>query len=277
LDIPSSVIDLIRRSIEEDLGHGDITTRLVIPDESESRALFIAKDSFILAGFPFAKEVFSILDPAIVFKTFYKEGDRARKGSVLGEVIGRTHSILAGERVSLNMLQRLSGIATRTRQFVDAVSGLKTRIVDTRKTIPGHRFMEKYAVRMGGGGNHRFGLYDGILIKDNHIESVGSLKEAVQRAKAGNYLAKIEVEVESLKDVKEAIEAGADIVMLDNMSVEDMRKAVRIAHGKIKTEASGNITLRKVREIAETGVDLISVGALTHSVRAADISMKIVG
>lgn len=277
MDIPSSVIDLIKRSIEEDLGHGDITTRLVIPDESESRALFIAKDNFILAGFPFAKEVFTILDPAIIFKTFYNEGDRARKGSVLGEVIGRTHSILAGERVSLNMLQRLSGIATRTRQFVDAVSGLKTRIVDTRKTIPGHRFMEKYAVRMGGGNNHRFGLYDGILIKDNHIESVGSLKEAVQRAKAGNYLAKIEVEVEGLKDVKEAIEAGADIVMLDNMSVEDMRKAVRIAHGKIKTEASGNIKLKKVREIAETGVDVISVGALTHSVRAADISMKIVG
>jgi nicotinate-nucleotide pyrophosphorylase (carboxylating) len=276
LDIPSGVIDLIKRSIEEDIGHGDITTTLIIPQESESRALFIAKDSFIVAGFPFAKEVFRLLDPAITFKTFYNEGDRARKRAVLGEVSGETHSILAGERVSLNILQRLSGIATRTRQFVDAVSGLKTRIVDTRKTIPCHRFMEKYAVRMGGGGNHRFGLYDGILIKDNHIEAVGSLKEAVKRAKAGNYLAKIEVEIESLKDMKEAIEAGADIVMLDNMSVEDIKKAVKIARGKVKTEASGNIKLKRVREIAETGVDLISVGALTHSVRAADISMKIV-
>lgn len=276
MDIPSSVIDLIKRSIEEDIGHGDITTTLIIPQESESRALFIAKDSFIVAGFPFAKEVFRLLDPAIAFKTFYNEGDRARKGAVLGEVSGETHSILAGERVSLNILQRLSGIATRTRQFVDAVSGLKTRIVDTRKTIPCHRFMEKYAVRMGGGGNHRFGLYDGILIKDNHIEAVGSLKEAVKRAKAGNYLAKIEVEIESLKDMKEAIEAGADIVMLDNMSLEDIKKAVKIARGRVKTEASGNIKLKRVREIAETGVDLISVGALTHSVRAADISMKIV-
>jgi nicotinate-nucleotide pyrophosphorylase (carboxylating) len=276
LDISTSVIDLLKRAIEEDLGHGDITTSLVIPEESESRALYIAKGNFVLAGFPFAREVFKILDPHMVFGIFINDGTKVRKGNVLAEVSGKTHSILAGERVSLNILQRLSGIANLTSQFVDAVKDTKAKIVDTRKTIPSHRFMEKYAVRIGGGVNHRFGLYDGILIKDNHIEAVGSIKEAVARAKAGHHLTKIEVEVENLKDLEEAIKAGADIVMLDNMSIDDMKKAVATAKGKVKTEASGNIRLKKVREIAETGVDMISVGTMTHSAMAADISLKIV-
>jgi nicotinate-nucleotide pyrophosphorylase (carboxylating) len=225
---------------------------------------------------PFAEEVFRIIDPAVSFKVFYHEGAKVSRGDVLAEVSGRTRALLAGERVSLNLLQRLSGIAALTSQFVDAVKGTKAKILDTRKTTPCQRFMEKYAVRMGGGMNHRFGLFDGILIKDNHIEEVGGIREAVSLAKAGHHLARIEVEVENLKELQEAIEAGADIVMLDNMTVKDMAEAVCFVNGRVTVEASGNVSLDSVREIAETGVDLISVGALTHSVIAADISMKIV-
>jgi nicotinate-nucleotide pyrophosphorylase (carboxylating) len=230
----------------------------------------------VLAGFPFSREVFHILDRSVSFKTFYAEGAKVRRGDVLGEVAGKTRILLAGERTSLNILQRLSGIATLTAQFVDAVAGTKAKILDTRKTTPCHRFMEKYAVRMGGGVNHRFGLFDGILIKDNHIEAVGGIREAVGLAKAGHHLAKIEVEVENLKDLDEALESKADIIMLDNMSVQDMTEAVRIVGGRVTLEASGNVTLSNVREIAETGIDMISIGALTHSVSAADISLKIV-
>lgn len=276
-DIPTNVIELLKHAIEEDLGHGDLTTSLLIPDESESRALYIAKGSFVVAGFPFAQEVFKILDSRTVFKTFYNEGAKVRKGDILGEVSGKTKVLFAGERVSLNILQRLSGIATLTSRFVDAVRGTKTKIVDTRKTVPCQRFMEKYAVRMGGGQNHRFGLFDGILIKDNHIEAVGDIKEAIARAKSGHHLARIEVEVENLKELQDALDAGADIIMVDNMVVKDIRKAARISRGRVTLEASGNVTLKNVREIAEAGVDMISVGALTHSVIAADISMKIVG
>jgi nicotinate-nucleotide pyrophosphorylase (carboxylating) len=276
MGIPSTVVDLIRRAVEEDLGHGDITTTLLVPEENRSKALYIAKGNFVLAGFPFAQEVFHLLDPSTSFRTFYDEGAKVSRGDVLGEVSGKTRVLFAGERVSLNILQRLSGIATMASQFVDAVRGTKAKILDTRKTIPGHRFMEKYAVKMGGGANHRFGLFDGILIKDNHIEEVGGIKEAITRAKGGYHLSRIEVEVENLKELQEAIEAGADIVMLDNMSVEDMKEAVRIVAGRVIVEASGNVDLTNVREIAGTGVDLISVGALTHSAPAADISMKIV-
>lgn len=276
MDVPSSVIEMIRHALEEDIGHGDITTNLLVPEERESKALFVAKGNFVLAGFPFAKEVFTLLDPSTSFKTFFEEGARVFKGDVMGEVSGKTRVLFAGERVSLNILQRLSGIATLTSQFVDAVRGTKTKILDTRKTTPCQRFMERYAVRMGGGRNHRFGLYDGILIKDNHIEEVGGVRQAVTLAKAAYHLARIEVEVENLKELQQAIEAGADIVMLDNMPVQEMREAVRIADGKVTIEASGNMNLTNVREVAETGVDLISVGALTHSAAAADISMKIV-
>jgi nicotinate-nucleotide pyrophosphorylase (carboxylating) len=276
MDVPSSVIDLIRHALEEDIGHGDITSSLIIPSENVSRALYIAKGNFILSGFPFAKEVFNQLDAGISFRTYFNEGAKVSRGDVLAEVAGRTRTLLAGERTSLNLLQRLSGIATLTGQFVELVRGTNAKIVDTRKTTPGLRFMEKYAVKTGGGLNHRFGLFDGILIKDNHIEEVGSITEAISMAKAGHHLAKIEVEVENLKDLQEAIVAGADIVMLDNMSVPDMAEAVRIAAGRVTIEASGNMSLATVREVAGTGVDLISVGALTHSAVAADISMKIV-
>lgn len=276
MNMPSTVVQLIKHAIEEDIGYGDITSSLLIPNESEARALYVAKANFVIAGFPFAKEVFNVLDPEAAFKTFFAEGAKVRKGDILGEVSGKTRVLLAGERVSLNILQRLSGIATLTSQFVDAVMGTGTKIVDTRKTTPCMRFMEKYAVRMGGGVNHRFGLFDGILIKDNHIEAVGSIAKAISLAKAGHQLAKIEVEVENLNDLQEAIEAGADIIMLDNMPEGDMREAVKIVQKRIPLEASGNVSLNNVRAIAETGVDLISIGALTHSVAAADISLKIV-
>jgi nicotinate-nucleotide pyrophosphorylase (carboxylating) len=276
MEIPTSISELIKHAIEEDIGHGDITSSLLVADDSISRALYIAKGSFVLAGFPFAREVFHLLDAHTDFKTFYNEGTRVRKGDILAEVSGKTAALLAGERVSLNILQRLSGIATLTSQYVEAISGTKAKITDTRKTTPCHRIMEKYAVRMGGGVNHRFGLYDGILIKDNHIEAVGSIKKAIKRAKKGHHLLKIEVEIEHLNDLKEAVEAGADVVMLDNMSVEDIKKAVKISSARVVIEVSGNIRLKNVKSLAMTGVDIISVGALTHSSPAADISLKIV-
>ena len=276
MDMPSTVIQLLKHAIEEDIGYGDITTSLLIPEENESRALYVAKANFVVAGFPFAREVFNILDPDTVFKIFFAEGAKVRKGDILGEVSGKTKTLLAGERVSLNILQRLSGIATLTSFFVDAVMGTDAKIIDTRKTTPCLRFMEKYSVRTGGGVNHRFGLFDAILIKDNHIEAVGSITKAVELAKAGYHLAKIEVEVENLNDLQEAVESGADVIMLDNMSINDMKEAVNIVQKRIPLEASGNVSLQNVREIAETGVDLISVGALTHSAVAADISLKIV-
>lgn len=276
MDIPPSVIDVINQALQEDIGHGDITTFLLIPNETKSRAHYIAKGSFVLAGLPFVQEVFRSLDSSAVFKAFYKDGSGAKQGDVIAEVSGRTHTILKGERVSLNILQRLSGIATLTSMYVKRIEGIKAKIVDTRKTTPCQRFMEKYAVRIGGGYNHRFGLFDGILIKDNHIKALGSIKKAVMAAKKGHHLFKIEVEVKNLKEFQEAIEAGADIAMLDNMSVHDMKESVKIAKGRVIIEASGNIKLENVREVAETGVDLISVGALTHSATAADISLKIV-
>ena len=279
MKIPHSVREIIRIALEEDIGNGDITTSLLIPEDHESRALIIAKGNFVVAGIPFVKEVFAILDEGIRFNVFINDGLKVTKGDMIAEVYGKTRTLLSGERVSLNILQRLSGIATLTNMFVERVSGLGAKIVDTRKTTPGLRFMEKYSVRIGGGSNHRFGLFDGILIKDNHIEAVGSITEALRLAREGHHLAKIEVEVENLNDLKEAVEAGADIVMLDNMSIKDMKEAVKIVRGSkrnIIIEASGNITLNNVREIAETGVDLISIGALTHSATAADISMKIV-
>lgn len=276
MEIPLSVIDIIHRALEEDTGPGDITTSLLIPEENTSKALYIAKGNFVLAGIPFAKEVFRILDPLIDFRIIFHEGAKSKEGDTIAEVSGKTRVILSGERVSLNILQRLSGIATLTSMYVDRIKGLKAKIVDTRKTTPCLRFMEKYAVRIGGGFNHRFGLFDGILIKDNHIEAVGSVKEAVKRAKTVHHPAKIEVEVENLQDFIEAIEAGADIVMLDNMSVSDIKEAVKISNGKVLLEASGGINLENVRDIAETGVDIISIGALTHSATAVDISLKIV-
>jgi nicotinate-nucleotide pyrophosphorylase (carboxylating) len=276
MELPPQALELIHHALEEDIGPGDITTSSLIPENSEIRALFIAKETFVLAGIPFIMEVFRILDPSITFQAFFNEGAKVKKRDVIAEIFGKTHAILKGERVSLNILQRLSGIATITNKYVEKVKELKTKIFDTRKTTPCYRFMEKYAVRMGGGYNHRFGLFDGIIIKDNHIEAVGSIKKAIVDLKKKQYLHKIEVEIENLHDLKEAIAAGADIVMLDNMSLKDIREAVKIVKGRATIEVSGNITLEKVRKIAETGVDFVSIGALTHSAVAADISLKIV-
>ncbi|HKZ56721.1 MAG TPA: carboxylating nicotinate-nucleotide diphosphorylase [Thermodesulfovibrionales bacterium] len=276
MEIPPSVINIIYSALEEDIGQGDVTTNLLIPEDRKSKAYCIAKENFVLAGLPFVREVFMILDHSILFKTLYNDGSKVKKGNIIAEISGKTCVILKGERVSLNILQRLSGIATLTNRYVEKTRGLKAKIVDTRKTTPCHRFMEKYAVKVGGGYNHRFGLFDGILIKDNHIKTLGSIKKAVREAKKGHHLFKIEVEVKNLKELKEAIESGADIIMLDNMSVRDMKEAVKIAKGRVMLEASGNISLENVREVAETGVDLISVGALTHSAPAVDISLKIV-
>ena len=274
MEIPPSVINIIYSALEEDIGQGDVTTNLLIPEDRKSKAHCIAKENFVLAGLPFVREVFRILDPSILIKTLYNDGSKVKKGNIIAEISGKTCVILKGERVSLNILQRLSGIATLTNRYVEKTRGLKAKIVDTRKTTPCHRFMEKYAVKVGGGYNHRFGLFDGILIKDNHIKTLGNIKKAVREAKKGHHLFKIEVEVKNLKELKEAIESGADIIMLDNMSVRDMKEAVKIAKGRVMLEASGNISLENVREVAETGVDLISVGALTHSAPAVDISLK---
>ncbi|HMK49431.1 MAG TPA: carboxylating nicotinate-nucleotide diphosphorylase, partial [Thermodesulfovibrionales bacterium] len=256
--IPQSVSDLIRSALEEDIGCGDITSSLLISEDQTSRAHFISKGGFIVAGLPFVGEVFRILDDSLTFKAFFKDGAKVTRGDIIAEISGSARSILSGERVSLNILQRLSGVASLTHSFVELIRDTKARIVDTRKTTPCLRFMEKYAVRMGGGSNHRFGLFDGILIKDNHIKAAGSIGNALSMAKRGHHLLRIEVEVETLDELREAIKGSADIVMLDNMPVDLMREAVKIADGRVLLEASGNVTAESVRSIAETGVDLIS-------------------
>ncbi len=276
----SAHIDLvIKNALAEDIGEGDVTTAAVIPEVHTTKAAFIAKESCIISGQPFARRVFYLVDPKVKFRVHRKDGSRLKKGDLFASVSGSTRSILMAERVALNLLQRLSGIATLTDKYVSTVKSYKVKIVDTRKTVPGLRFFDKYAVRSGGGHNHRFGLYDGILIKDNHIDAAGGIGSAVKlaRQKTGRKL-KVEVETGSLKEVKAALEAKADIIMLDNMTLKNMRKAVEIIRFSSTTtiiEASGGVTLKTLRSVAATGVDLISAGALTHSAHAIDISMKV--
>jgi len=260
----------------EDIGHGDITSLLTVPEDSEAKARITAKEDFVLAGMPFVKEVFDAIDTSVAVRVSVQEGAAVKKGEVIAEISGNARSLLAGERISLNILQRISGIATMTRAYVEKVSGLPVKIADTRKTTPGMRFMEKYGVKIGGGVNHRFGLYDGILIKDNHIKIAGGVGKAVGLTKNARHLLKIEVEVKNFDELREALNAGADVIMLDNMSVDEMKEAVTIAKGRAVIEASGNVNLENIRGIAETGTDIISIGALTHSARAVDISMKII-
>ncbi|RPF49673.1 nicotinate-nucleotide pyrophosphorylase [carboxylating] [Thermodesulfitimonas autotrophica] len=268
---------LIDMALREDLGPGDITTESVVPETLWARAEFIAKEEGVVAGLPVAGRVFRRLDPETEFWAEVAEGSAVKAGAVLAVVAGRARTILTGERVALNFVRHLSGIATRTRRLVAAVEGLRAVVLDTRKTTPGLRALEKYAVRAGGGRNHRFGLFDGILIKDNHIRAAGGIREAVARARArAPHTLKVEVEVQSLDEVEEALAAGADIIMLDNMPVAAMREAVRRIGGRALVEASGGITEENVREVAATGVDFISAGALTHSARALDISLEIV-
>ncbi len=265
---------IIRTALEEDIGPGDITTTAVVAAGTPGRAQLIAKEDFVLSGIDAAGRVFYLLDDAVAFEKLKEDGQAVRRGEVLAWLKGEAASLLQGERVALNLLQRMSGIATLTAQFVHAVEGTGAAIVDTRKTTPGLRVLEKYSVRTGGGRNHRTALYDGILIKENHIVAAGGIAEAVRRARSGApHTLKVEVETRDLPEVQQALAAEADIILLDNMDVETLRRAVQMVEGRALTEASGGVNLESVRSIAETGVDFISVGALTHSFRAVDISM----
>ena len=269
---------ILQGALAEDIGTGDITTLSTVPPERTISGRYIAKEDGVLCGLELVARAFALLDASIAFKPLKRDGDAVRKGDLVATVSGNARAILTGERVGLNLLQHMSGVASQTARAVAAVAGTGAKIVDTRKTTPGLRVLDKYAVRAGGGGNHRFGLSDGVLIKDNHIVAAGGIAEAVAAARArAPHSLRVEVEVETLEQLREALATGADIIMLDNMSVEDMREAVRIVDGRALTEASGNMGDKsdaELRAVAETGVDLISIGALTHSVRALDISLK---
>jgi nicotinate-nucleotide pyrophosphorylase (carboxylating) len=272
---PSEVDPLIETALAEDLPAGDITSESVIPADSVSRAIFLAKEAGVLAGIGIARRVFQKIDPRIRFKRFCQDGQAFKPGDILAEVRGNSISLLKGERTALNFLQRMSGIATKTRLFVDAVAGTRTRILDTRKTTPSLRRLEKYAVRMGGGTNHRFSLSDMVLLKDNHLRLVGSISRAVRLAKEKTRPGtKVEVEAANFAQAKEALAAGASMVMLDNMPIGRMRPVVRALAGRIPIEASGRVSLRRSRQIAALGVDFISVGGLTHSFSSVDISLE---
>lgn len=269
------VDDIIKRALQEDMPFGDITTDNLINEESISKAVMIAKENGVIAGLDVAARVFEILDEKAVFKKHVSDGCKVSKGDIIAEIEGKTRALLKGERTALNILQRLSGIASKTNEICEIVKDLPVSIADTRKTMPGLRILDKYAVKMGGGSNHRYSLSDGVLIKDNHIAASGGIKKAVELArKSIPHTVKIEVETETLEQVGEALEAGADIIMLDNMSIDLMKEAVKLINKKAVVEASGNVSLDNVYEIACTGVDIISVGSLTHSVKAFDISLR---
>ncbi|MFD0717151.1 carboxylating nicotinate-nucleotide diphosphorylase [Paenibacillus sp. GCM10027626] len=269
----------IKSWLAEDIGTGDISSWATIPAESRSKAVIHVKEDGIVAGLPVARLVFQIVDPTIAFSAQIADGAAVTKGTVLAEAEGRTHSLLTGERLALNLLQRLSGIATKTRQFVAALEGLPVRLTDTRKTTPGHRLLEKYAVRVGGGFNHRLGLYDAVMIKDNHIKGAGGITQAAAAARAKiPHTMKIEVETETLEQVDEALACGADIIMLDNMGHEQMRQAsqrIKSQSPHVIVEASGGVRLETIRGIAACGVDVISVGGLTYSFQSLDISLDL--
>jgi nicotinate-nucleotide pyrophosphorylase (carboxylating) len=271
---PMYIDEIIHRALKEDMPYGDITTDHLIDGNQKSNARLIGKESGVIAGMDVAKRVFELLDSEIVFESCVKDGDRVQKGDVLAYLSGKTASILKAERTALNLLQRMSGIATATSLYIEEVKGCSVRIVDTRKTVPGLRMLDKYAVTAGGGHNHRYGLSDAVLIKDNHIAAAGGIKNAISiiRSKIPHTV-KIEVETENFEQVMEAIEAKADIIMLDNMDCKEMKRCVDFINRRALVEASGNVSLKTVREIAQTGVDIISVGAITHSVKALDISL----
>ena len=268
---------IIERALLEDIGTGDITTESIIPSNLKAKGIIKTFEKGVIAGLDIACLIFQKLDAEIVFQEKTKDGTKVIRGKELAEITGPARTILMGERVALNFLQRMSGIATITSKFCEEVKDFPVRIVDTRKTTPGLRILEKYAVRMGGGYNHRFGLYDAVLIKDNHIAIAGGIKSAVDSVrKQSSHTVKIEVEVESLSQLQEALKAQVDIIMLDNMDLETMKEAVKMVKGKTLIEASGEITLEKVRKIAQAGIDVISIGALTHSVKSLNISMEII-
>ncbi|WP_370770031.1 carboxylating nicotinate-nucleotide diphosphorylase [Eubacterium ramulus] len=267
--------ELIRLALQEDITSEDVSTNAVMPTAQQGTVDLIAKEDGIMAGLDVYARVFTLLDPATVVTFQVKDGDRVKPGDLIGTVTGDIRVLLSGERVALNYLQRMSGIATYTRQVADLLEGSGVTLLDTRKTTPNCRIFEKYAVRVGGGCNHRYNLSDGVLLKDNHIGAAGSITNAIQMAKAyAPFVRKIEIEVETLEQVKEAVDAGADIIMLDNMTPDTMHQAVELIDGRAQTECSGNITKENIARIREIGVDFVSSGALTHSAPILDISMK---
>src|SRR6185503_13740906 len=273
-DLPAEISRSITRALEEDIGPGDVTTDTIVPADASLRGRIIAKQDGVVAGLEIAKQVMLALSQQVNFVAEVGDGEKVTRGTVLTNLDGSARALLTGERTALNFLGRMSGIATLTRKFVDAVSGTKAVILDTRKTVPGLRLTDKLAVRLGGGQNHRTGLFDMVLIKDNHIDFAGSITAAVERVRATGTTLEIEVEARSLDDLREALSLDVERVLLDNMTTEKMREAVTLAAGRAKLEASGNITLQNVRAVAETGVDFISVGMLTHSAPVFDVSLK---
>ncbi|MCM1545910.1 MAG: carboxylating nicotinate-nucleotide diphosphorylase [Clostridiales bacterium] len=266
---------LIKQALEEDIGNEDVTTNSVMPEYKRGRVKLICKQDGVICGLNVFERVFKLLDEHTIIEIFVKDGDEVKKGQRIAMVSGDIRVLLSGERVALNFLQRMSGIATYTKSVAKLLEGCKTKLLDTRKTTPNMRVFEKYAVRCGGGNNHRYNLSDGVLLKDNHIGAAGGVKKAVEMARAyAPFVRKIEVEVENLDMCREALEAGADIIMLDNMSVADMKKAVEMIGGRALTECSGNVTLENIERVKETGVDFVSSGALTHSAPILDLSLK---
>ena len=273
-DLGAEILDNIRRALAEDVGSGDATTDSIVPPAAKAKVQIVAKQSGVIAGLDVARTVFLQLDEQIVFTPRVGDGSAVSQGQVVVDVYGLARALLTGERTALNFLGRMSGIATLTRQFVEAVAGTRAVILDTRKTAPGLRTIDKLAVKLGGGQNHRHGLFDMVLIKDNHIDYAGSLREAVRRVRDSGTNLEIEVEARSIIEMREALAMKVERILLDNMTPEMMREAVQLNGGLAKLEASGNVTLATVREIAETGVDYISVGALTHSPRNFDVSLR---
>ena len=268
---------IIKMALEEDIGAGDLTTLNTIPPEQRAKGLFRAKRDCTVAGLFLLERLFSFLDSDVQIRCLCRDGDQVSRGTVIAEAEGVVRALLMGERTALNFLQRLSGTATLTRRYVDTIKDLPSKIIDTRKTTPGLRTLEKYAVRMGGGTNHRLGLFDAAIIKDNHITASGSIAQAVEKVRSHSpFMSRVEVECEDLKQVQKALDAKADVIMLDNMDTATMKEAVRLIKKRVWVEASGGITMERVREVAEAGVDFISVGALTHSAPAVDFNMKIV-
>jgi len=272
--LPAEIIDSVKRALEEDIGNGDATTNSIVPDDAVLHGQIVAKQDGVIAGLEIAKAVFHELNREVIFDEAVADGDRVTRRMLISEVKGSARALLTGERAALNFLGRMSGIATLTRQFVDAVAGTNAKILDTRKTAPGLRTLDKLAVKLGGGENHRTGLFDMILIKDNHIDFAGSITAAVEQARSAGTNLEIEVETRTLNDVQEALGLGVTRILLDNMTPETMKQAVELNGGRAKLEASGNVTLENVVEVARTGVDYISVGALTHSAKVFDVSLE---
>ncbi len=273
---PFYVDDIIKTAIKEDINYIDTSADLVFSENDRTTAYFQSKAQGVLCGIDVALRVFELLDDSFSYKKHKEDGDRVRKGEVIAELSGKTASLLKGERTALNLLQHMSGIATATDDAVQKIKGTPASVADTRKTLPGLRPIQKYAVTVGGGKNHRYNLSDGVMLKDNHIDACGSITAAVEKVRENlGHMVKIEVETRNLDEVREALETGVEVIMLDNMSLEQMSEAVRICGGKALLEASGNITGDTIADVAKTGVDIISIGALTHSVKAFDISMKI--